>query len=144
MEAAMYARETRRRGSGLPVTDRSGRTIGRIVGREYQKLVTRPDQMLRSPPGFGFDAWAIDQLVLPRVERFVVISRIDKKTYTASADTFRRFRVVIDRGAGPQYVLPLVYWDEQGDTSAGAEPVSAPERTTTDALPDAPAQGRLL
>lgn len=112
----MYARTGRGRDStGLPVTDRQGRTIGRIVGRDYQKIVAKADQMLRSPPGFGFDAWAMEQLVLPRVDRITVICRFDGKVYTVAVDTFRRYKLDIDRGAGLQYVLPLGYWTEDGE-----------------------------
>src|SRR5687768_11960080 len=111
----MYARTGRGRDStGLPVTDRKGRTIGRIVGRDYQKIVAKADQMLRSPPGFGFDAWAMEQLVLPRVDRLTVVCRFDGKVYTVPVDTFRRYKLDIDRGAGLQYVLPLGYWTEEG------------------------------
>jgi hypothetical protein len=119
----MYARTGRGRDStGLPITDRQGRTIGRIVGRDYQKIVARADQMLRSPPGFGFDAWAMEQLVLPRVDRITVICRFDGKVYTASVETFCRYRMAIDRGAGLQYVLPLGYWSEEreGEPRAAA------------------------
>lgn len=117
----MYARQAKRRAAGLPVTDSSGRAIGRIVGREYQKLITRPDQILRSPPGFGFDVWAMDQLVLPRVDRFVVISKLDGRVFTAATDTFRQFAMIIDRGAGPQYVLPLAYWQQDAAVSGEAD-----------------------
>ena len=144
----MYAKVGRgRNSSGVPITDRQGRAIGRIVGREYHKIVAKRDQMLRSPPGFGFDAWAMEQLVLPRVDRFVVTCKFDGRTYTADVDTFRRYRMEIDRGAGPQYVLPLGYWQEQG-----ASPPVAPERApaapapppTPTSAPTAPVQGRLL
>lgn len=139
----MYARTGRGRAStGLPVTDRQGRTIGRIQGREYHKLVTRPDQILRSPPGFGFDAWAMEQLVLPRVDRIVVTCRFDGRVYTADVATFRRYCLEIDRGAGTQYVLPLGYWQEQGD--APAAPTPSGTQSTEPPAPPAPVQGRLL
>ena len=126
----MHASVRRGRDStGVPVTDRRGRAIGRILGRDYHKFVTRPDQMLRSPPGFGFDAWAMDRLVLPRVDRIVVTCRFDGKVYTAPVETFRRYSLAIDRGAGRQYVLPLSYWQEEGTTEGAPTPralVSSP------------------
>jgi hypothetical protein len=138
----MYARTGRGRAStGLPVTDRQGRTIGRIRGREYHKLVTRADQMLRSPPGFGFDAWAMEQLVLSRVDRLVVTCRFDGRVYTTTVDAFRRSRIEIDRGAGAQYVLPLCYWHEGGASAAVAP--AAPDRGE-DPAPAVPVQGRLF
>ncbi len=144
----MYAKVGRgRNSSGVPITDRQGRAIGRIVGREYHKIVARQDQMLRSPPGFGFDAWAMEQLVLPRVDTVVVTCKFDGRVYTADVASFRRYAMTIDRGAGPQYVLPLGYWVEPG------RPAPAPERAplvVPSPVPDPPApvtgpvQGRLL
>ena len=140
----MYARTRRGRDStGLPVTDRDGRTIGRIHGQEYHKLVTRPDQMLHSPPGFGFDAWAMEQLVLPRVERLVVTCRFNGKVYTVPVETFRRYRLEMNRGAGLQYVLPLTYWQEAGAPAPAPPP---PQPAPAPAAPprSGPVQGRLL
>lgn len=117
----MYAQSGRSRSvTGIPVTDQYGRVIGRIVGREYRKLVSRPDQMLHAPPGFAFDAWAIDRLVLPRVERLVVDCRFNGRRYWVEVDTFRRYRMTINRGAGVQYALPLTYWHVEGEADAGA------------------------
>ena len=132
----MDARSGRSRATtGLPVTDQRGRVIGRIVGREYHKLVSRPDQMLHAPVGFAFDAWAMDRLVLRRVERLVVDCRVDGRRYWADVETFQRARIVINRGAGLQYALPLRYWHvaEGTDRAAAALP---PDK--------APAQRRLL
>lgn len=141
----MYARTGRGRNTtGLPVTDRSGRTIGRIVGREYQKIVVREDQMLRSPPGFGFDAWAMEQLVLPRVDWVTVQCRFNGRHYRISAADFRRYHLAIDRGAGLQYVLPLTYWQE---TSGAAPAPATPAATVAPAgrpAPAPPVQGRLF
>ena len=52
----MYAptAKNRQKQQGLPVTDRAGRTIGRLIGRQYHKLVSRPDQVLLSKGGIGF------------------------------------------------------------------------------------------
>ncbi len=132
----MYARSGRSRATtGLPVTDQQGRVIGRIVGREYRKLVSRPDQMLHAPPGFAFDAWAMDRLVLPRVERLVVDCRVDGRRYWVDVESFRRYRMVINRGAGLQYALPLNYWQVTGKA----------ERPGSRASPEAgPIQRRLL
>lgn len=150
----MYARTGRGRNStGLPVTDRAGRTIGRIIGRAYHKQVVREDQMLRSPPGFGFDAWAMDQLVLPRVDQLVVNCRFNGRTFSVSTETFRRYRLEINRGAGPQYVLPLGYWQEpdaatapQPEAAASPAPEAIPVPVPPAAPPPAaaPAQGRLF
>lgn len=123
------------------MTDRAGRTIGRLIGRTYHKLVTRPDQILRSPPGFGFDVWAMDFYVLPRVDELVVEDRVNRRTYRSSAENFIEHRIEINRGAGPQYVLPLAYW-ESGDRSAKP---SAPATAAPPAAAAAPpTQNRLL
>lgn len=103
----------REKAKGLPVTDRAGRAIGRLIGREYHKLVSRPDQILRSPPGFGFDVWALDAIVLPRVDLLVVEDKVNGRRYRSTAENFRMHRIQINRGAGPQYVLPLVYWEAE-------------------------------
>jgi hypothetical protein len=139
--------QARRRQEGVPVTDRAGRAIGRLVGRQYQKVVTRPDQVLRSPPGFGFDVWAMDTFVLPRVDELVVEDKVNGRRYRSTADNFRQRRLLINRGAGPQYVLPLTYWQAEDlpvarRSSPRATPPapSAPEP----AAPDPPGQARLL
>lgn len=135
----MYTKTTtsRRQQQGLPVTDRAGRAIGRLIGRQYHKLITRPDQILRSPPGFGFDVWAMDFYVLPRVDELVVEDKVNARIYRCSAQTFQQHRIQINRGAGPQYVLPLGYWagEDQGlpsrrvikVTEAPPQPVAMPE-----------------
>jgi hypothetical protein len=137
----VYARSAQgRRQQGLPVTDRAGRTIGRLIGRTYHKLVTRPDQILRSPPGFGFDVWAMDFYVLPRVDELVVEDRVNRRTYRSSAENFIEHRIEINRGAGPQYVLPLAYW-ENGERA----PARQPDQFKPAPPPsNAPAQSRLL
>lgn len=151
------------RDKGLPVTDRAGRAIGRLIGREYHKLITRPDQILRSPPGFGFDIWAMDSYVLPRVDTILVEDKVNGRLYRSTADNFRLHRLEINRGAGPQYVLPLVYWDAveasprrtSKQTSTPARVASAARRSPASAAahpaplhPAAPplvgGQGRLL
>lgn len=140
----MYGQTTQRRRQqqGLPVTDRAGRAIGRLIGREYHKLVTRPDQILRSPPGFGFDIWAMDFYVLPRVDHLIVEDRVNGRIYRCSADNFKLHRMQINRGAGPQYVLPLAYWEAEEARAAPKRPSQpAPEPP---AEPTAPNQGRLL
>lgn len=136
--------QSRRRQQGLPVTDRAGRAIGRLIGREYHKIVSRADQILRSPPGFGFDIWAMDFFVLPRVDAIVVEDKVNRRVYRSSAENFRTHRLQINRGAGPQYVLPLVYWDadEQPRQRAAPPPVAPPP--PPEPAPTAANQGRLL
>jgi hypothetical protein len=134
--------QQRRKEQGLPVTDRAGRAIGRLIGREYHKLVSRADQILRSPPGFGFDVWAMDFFVLPRVDELVVEDRVNGRVYRSSTENFKQHRIQINRGAGPQYVLPLAYWR--------VAEVVAPRRPAAPAPAPAPpatspsSQGRLL
>lgn len=123
----MYAptAKDRQKQQGLPVTDRAGRTIGRLIGRQYHKLVSRPDQILRSPPGFGFDVWAMDFYVLPRVDELIVEDKVNRRVYRSTAENFQKHRIQINRGAGPQYVLPLSYWDVVGP--GGAARAASPE-----------------
>ncbi len=141
----MYAptAKHRQKQQGLPVTDRAGRTIGRLIGRQYHKLVSRPDQILRSPPGFGFDIWAMDFYVLPRVDELIVEDRVNGRLYRSSAENFVKHRMQINRGAGPQYVLPLAYWEtmEKGSLARRQEPAVTPPVETT---PVSTNQGRLL
>ena len=139
----MYGKtgQTRRQQQGLPVTERAGRAIGRLIGREYQKLVSRPDQILRSPPGFGFDIWAMDFYVLPRVDTIVVEDRVNGRTYRSSAENFRQHRLQINRGAGPQYVLPLVYWEAEEDEKSRRKAQPTPP---IPAEPAGPQQRRLV
>jgi hypothetical protein len=146
-ERRMYAptAKSRQRQQGLPVTDRAGRTIGRLIGRQYHKLVTRPDQILRSPPGFGFDIWAMDFYVLPRVDELVVEDRVNKRVYRSTRENFVKHRVEINRGAGPQYVLPLAYWDALSERGASRpSPVVAPALTDPAEGHPPPGQTRML
>lgn len=140
----MYGKtaQQRRKEQGLPVTDRSGRAIGRLIGREYHKLVSRPDQILRSPPGFGFDVWAMDFYVLPRVDELVVEDRVNGRIYRSTTENFKRHRLEINRGAGPQYVLPLAYWRTEEDDAPRRRPPQPAPPAPSGASP--PNQGRLL
>jgi len=91
------------------------------------KLITRPDQILRSPPGFGFDVWAMETYVLPRVDELIVDDRVNGRVYRSTADNFRANRLEINRGAGPQYVLPLSYWTaEEGQARKKPSPRPSP------------------
>lgn len=138
--------KSRRQQQGLPVTDRAGRTIGRLIGRQYHKLITRPDQILRSPPGFGFDIWAMDFYVLPRVDELLVEDRVNKRMYRSTAANFIEHRMQINRGAGPQYVLPLAYWqtEEQGSAAATHSSASRSEQAESPPAPTPDGQRRLL
>lgn len=135
--------KSRRQQQGLPITDRAGRAIGRLLGRQYHKLVTRPDQILRSPPGFGFDVWAMDFYVLPRVDEIVVEDRVNKRLYRSTAANFVEHRIQINRGAGPQYVLPLAYWQCDGEQPQAARP-APPAANQPQASDSANGQRRLL
>ena len=143
MERRVYGKtaQTRRQQQGLPVTDRAGRAIGRLIGREYHKLVSRPDQILRSPPGFGFDIWAMDFYVLPRVDAIVVEDRVNGRVLRSSAENFKQHRIEINRGAGPQYVLPLVYW-QTDDQPASSGRTRATSRPVAQEPPSDPPPGR--
>ena len=134
--------KSRRQQQGLPVTDRAGRAIGRLIGRQYHKLITRSDQILRSPPGFGFDVWAMDFYVLPRVDEIVVEDRVNKRIYRSTAANFVEHRIQINRGAGPQYVLPLIYWqaEEGGKPTTTTRSVMSP--ASVDPPPSQPPEGQ--
>jgi hypothetical protein len=134
----------RRKQEGLPVTDRAGRAIGRLIGRQYHKLISRPDQILRSPPGFGFDVWAMDLYVLPRVDELIVEDRVNGRVYTSTAENFRQHRLQINRGAGPQYVLPLSYWQAEETAPARRPRPAAPPVQPSPAPPSEAGQRRLL
>lgn len=143
----MYApaAKSRQQQQGLPVTDRAGRTIGRLIGRQYHKLVSRPDQILRSPPGFGFDIWAMDFYVLPRVDELIVEDRVNGRTLRSTSENFVTNRIQINRGAGPQYVLPLAYWETVVQPRANKRPsTKAPPAPEPSPEPDPQPQRRLL
>lgn len=77
----------------------------------------------------------MDRLVLPRVDRLVVDCRVNGRRYWVDVETFQRTRIVINRGAGLQYALPLRYWHV----------AEGQERAATAAPPDeGPMQQRLL
>lgn len=128
----------RRQAAGRAVRDRSSRTIGHIEGEEYRKVVTRPDQVLRAPAGYGFDAWAMDTQVLPAVTWIVVDNRCDGRLYRCRADDFLHSCLTIDRGAGRQYVLPLTYWRE-----STAAPAAQTASAADSAAASCAVQGRL-
>jgi hypothetical protein len=148
MERRVYTgtAKGRRQQQGLPVTDRAGRAIGRLIGRQYHKLITRSDQILRSPPGFGFDVWAMDFYVLPRVDEIVVEDRVNKRVYRSTAANFIEHRIQINRGAGPQYVLPLSYWlsDEESKPSATPRRKATSQPASTQPASSPVSQQRLL
>jgi len=95
--------------------------LGTFRAKSNRKLVTRPDQILRAPAGYGFDAWAMETQVLQVVNWIVVDDRCDGRVYRCRADDFVRSCLTIDRGAGRQYVLPLTYWRETQTPNADPE-----------------------
>lgn len=126
--------------TGRTVTDRAGRSIGRIRGDEYVKTISNPAQVLRTPRGYGFDAWAMETQVLCSVNWIVVENRCDGRVDRCTVAEFRRLAMTIDRGAGRQYVLPLDYWEQRSASGTTASDTGA----ALSASMGDPRQGRLL
>ena len=87
----------------------------------------------------------MDFYVLPRVDEIVVEDRVNKRVYRSTAANFIEHRIQINRGAGPQYVLPLTYWQADGEDkpSATSRPTTS-EPTSPQSTASQTGQQRLL
>ena len=89
----------------------------------------------------------MDFYVLPRVDELLVEDRVNGRVYRSTAENFVQHRIQINRGAGPQYVLPLAYWEvvqERGRARTPQGAAAAPAADTGPPAPGADGQPRLL
>lgn len=95
------------RGQLLKLPD--GKVAGRLEGDIFVKPVVGSRHMLRTPRAWAIDAELYEQ-VRPSIDRIVIEDRETGTRYHATAQTFDKFRGVMDRGFGKQYYLTLNRW----------------------------------
>lgn len=86
--------------------------------RVLRKRVYGSKHFLQVPPAIAIDAGLYDKYR----EKFDVIEVTDLETqrvYRVSASRFDRGRIVIDRGFGRQYALPLSVWVRDDNAVVG-------------------------
>lgn len=78
---------------------------------EAHKEIYGSRGMLRKPPALCFDCDFIST-VESRLKSLSVKDRETGRVWFANAETFFGHRILIDRGQGSQWALPMKYWAE--------------------------------
>ena len=104
---------------------------GHVIGHfesgsgTFEKLM-RLEHYLRKPPAIAIDALTYRTL-RPKLRVIVAIDATSGLRRHLDAEEFDRFVVAIERGFGPQLMVPLPYWHTDFDASGGA-PADGPKQ----------------
>jgi len=88
----------------------TGRIVGEVREGIFYKTVRESKHLLRAPRGWASDISVLDQLEARGVERMCLTDVESGKRYRATVRDFRRHGIALNRGFGPQLVLPLAFW----------------------------------
>ncbi len=88
----------------------TGRIVGWITDNILHKNVDSSKHMLHKPPGWAWDKSVIDLAIQMGITRTVIHDKNKKTDYWANVDDFFYKGILINRGYGDQFVLPLLYW----------------------------------
>lgn len=99
------------------VVSRNGR--GQVCAQivpdcKLTKNVKQSKHMLRAPRGWAFDIPILEQASEQGAINVEVIDTDSETTFTASIGEFWKHGILIDRGHGPQRVLPIKFWKQSG------------------------------
>lgn len=83
--------------------------VGELEGSLFRKRVSKSKHFLRRPPAIAIDAAVWDD-IKGKIETIEVIDADTGEVYRAQAVLFESAKVIINRGYGVQYALPLEYW----------------------------------
>ena len=76
----------------------------------FHKEVSASKHLLRKPEGWASDVCVLDQLEALGVELMCLTDRESGKRFHATVNDFQLHGIPLDRGYGPQLVLPLKFW----------------------------------
>jgi hypothetical protein len=82
------------------------------------KTVKASKHMLRFPAGWAFDRQLVERAGALGATRVEVVDSESGKRYHSSLDNFLQHAEAIERGYGPQLVLPLFRWSVENDRKA--------------------------
>ncbi len=88
----------------------NGRVVGAVRKGVFHKTVCASKHLLRKPEGWASDVCVLDQLEALDVEWIQLDDAETRKVYRARVGDFRLHGIPLDRGFGPQLVLPLRFW----------------------------------
>ena len=89
----------------------NGKVVGAVRKGVFHKRVRRSRHLLRQPEGWASDIAVLDRLDTLGVELMVLTDVESGNRYRATVGDFRRHGIRLDRGYGPQLVLPLDFWN---------------------------------
>ena len=80
------------------------------------KKIQKSKHFFRNPPVIAIDKKIFDtNYKSKKIKGVKVFETEEAITYIASLETFIQFSILIDRGFGVQYALPLKYWTKEGE-----------------------------
>ncbi len=92
-----------------------GQVCAQIVpGIKLTKNAKKSMHMLHSPMGWAFDVSILEQAVEQEARDVEVVDTENETTFTAPIGEFWKHGILIDRGHGPQRVLPIKFWKQCG------------------------------
>lgn len=95
----------------FPARRRDGKVTGEFIGETLFKRAQSSKHMLRNPKGWAIDCYTLD-VAKSRSTRFIQVTDTDTFfVYRARISDFALKGIPIDRGFGPQIVLPIEYWE---------------------------------
>lgn len=95
------------------VYDGKTKRIGEIKNRYFLKKVEKSKHMIKSPPAWGIDCIAFDEVVVPNADVIWIYDKESGKMYKASVALFRKHMGTLNRDFGKQYFLTLDWWNTE-------------------------------
>lgn len=106
-----------------PVYNGRGKVVGYINGPLLTKQADSIRHMLKQPPGWAWDVAILDHAKGRGVTHTEVTDTETGITYRAAIADFETFGAPINRGHGPQIVLPAGYWSQWRNGQRLAQPL---------------------
>ena len=89
--------------------------VGVVMGDTFVKKVIASQHFLEKPPAICFDVSSLDDAEENGACHVKVIDKESSKVYRSTIKTVRERGLLIDRGYGIQFALPIKYWYVDGE-----------------------------
>ena len=108
----------------------TNKTIGRVIGHTFEKVIQGSRHLLRTPAALGFDLSTLEDAERAGAVDVAVTDSDTGRVYRADIATIRRYGFPVLRGHGRQIALPLSAYSVDGQPPAVrvGEPMTNQER----------------